>query len=109
MYYRLINKEQWHSVQGEIIMKCQFCNVEMVYKPNMRGILDYSYLEVPDFNTLIVDYTKEVEEDCLIFKIKRKKADRLIIKPMYYVCPKCGQIITKIPDDMIDDVIEAEK
>lgn len=109
MYYRLINKEQWHSVQGEIIMKCQFCNVEMIYKPNMRGILDYSYLEVPDFNTLIVDYTKEVEEDCLIFKIKRKKADRLIIKPMYYVCPKCGQIITKIPDDMIDDVIEAEK
>ncbi len=109
MYYRLINKEQWHSVQGEIIMKCQFCNVEMIYKPNMRGILDYSYLEVPDFNTLIVDYTKEVEEDCLIFKIKRKKADRLIIKPMYYVCPKCGQIITKIPDEMIDDVIEAEK
>ena len=54
-------------------MKCQFCNVEMIYKPNMRGILDYSYLEVPDFNTLIVDYTKEVEEDCLIFKIKRKK------------------------------------
>lgn len=105
----IINKEQWHSVQGEIIMKCQFCNVEMIYKPNMRGILDYSYLEVPDFNTLIVDYTKEVEEDCLIFKIKRKKADRLIIKPMYYVCPKCGQIITKIPDDMIDDVIEAEK
>ena len=45
MYYRLINKEQWHSVQGEIIMKCQFCNVEMVYKPNMRGILDYSYLD----------------------------------------------------------------
>lgn len=108
MYYRLINKEQWHSVQGEIIMKCQFCNVEMIYKPNMRGILDYSYLEVPDFNTLIVDYAKEVEEDCLIFKIKRKKADRLIIKPMYYVCPKCGQIITKIPDEMIDDVIEAE-
>jgi hypothetical protein len=105
----IINKEQWHSVQGEIIMKCQFCNVEMVYKPNMRGILDYSYLEVPDFNTLIVDYTKELEEDCLIFKIKRKKADRLIIKPMYYVCPKCGQIITKIPDEMIDDVIEAEK
>mgnify|MGYP006885714286 FL=1 len=105
----IINKEQWHSVQGEIIMKCQFCNIEMIYKPNMRGILDYSYLEVPDFNTLIVDYTKEVEEDCLIFKIKRKKADRLIIKPMYYVCPKCGQIITKIPDDMIDDVIEAEK
>lgn len=105
----IINKEQWHSVQGEIIMKCQFCNIEMIYKPNMRGILDYSYLEVPDFNTLIVDYTKEVEEDCLIFKIKRKKADRLIIKPMYYVCPKCGQIITKIPDEMIDDVIEAEK
>lgn len=104
----IINKEQWHSVQGEIIMKCQFCNIEMIYKPNMRGILDYSYLEVPDFNTLIVDYTKEVEEDCLIFKIKRKKADRLIIKPMYYVCPKCGQIITKIPDEMIDDVIEAE-
>ena len=96
-------------LKKEIFMKCQFCNVEMVHKPNMRGILDYSYLEVPDFNTLIVDYTKEVEEDCLIFKIKRKKADRLIIKPMYYVCPKCGQIITKIPDDMIDDVIEAEK
>lgn len=105
----IINKEQWHSVQGEIIMKCQFCNIEMIYKPNMRGILDYSYLEVPDFNTLIVDYTKEVEEDCLIFKIKRKKADRLIIKPMYYVCPKCGQIITKIPDDMIDAVIKAKE
>lgn len=90
-------------------MKCQFCNVEMVYKPNMRGILDYSYLAASDFNTLMVDYTEEVEEDFLFFKRKRKIADSLIIKPMYYVCPKCGQIITKIPDEMIDDVIEAEK
>lgn len=90
-------------------MKCQSCNVEMVYKPNMRGILDYSYLAASDFNTLMVDYTEEVEEDFLFFKRKRKIADSLIIKPMYYVCPKCGQIITKIPDEMIDDVIEAEK
>lgn len=81
----------------------------MVYKPNMRGILDYSYLAASDFNTLMVDYTEEVEEDFLFFKRKRKIADSLIIKPMYYVCPKCGQIITKIPDEMIDDVIEAEK
>ncbi len=22
----------------ESFMKCQFCNVEMVYKPNMRGL-----------------------------------------------------------------------
>lgn len=90
-------------------MKCQFCNVEMVYKPNMREILDCSYLAASDFNTLMVDYTEEVEEDFLFFKRKRKIADSLIIKPMYYVCPKCGQIITKIPDEMIDDVIEAEK
>lgn len=90
-------------------MKCQFCNVEMVYKPNMRGILDYSYLAASDFNTLMVDYTEEVEEDFLFFKRKKKIADSLIIKPMYYVCPKCGQIITKIPDEMIDDVIKAEK
>lgn len=96
-------------LKKESFMKCQFCNVEMVYKPNMRGILDCSYLEASDFNTLMVDYTEEVEEDCLIFKIKRKIVDRLIIKPMYYVCPKCGQIITKIPDDMIDAVIKAEK
>mgnify|MGYP000829430685 FL=1 len=75
----------------------------------MRGILDCSYLAASDFNTLMVDYTEEVEEDFLFFKRKRKIADSLIIKPMYYVCPKCGQIITKIPDEMIDDVIEAEK
>ena len=48
-------------------MKCQFCNVEMVYKPNMRGILDCSYLAASDFNTLMVDYTEEVEEDFLFF------------------------------------------
>ena len=96
-------------LKKESFMKCQFCNVEMVYKPNMRGILDYSYLAASDFNTLMVDYTEEVEEDFLFFKRKRKIADSLIIKPMYYVCPKCGQIITKIPDEMIDDVIEAEK
>lgn len=64
------------------------------------------YYKEADFG---IDNTEEVEEDFLFFKIKRKKADRLIIKPMYYVCPKCGQIITKIPDEMIDDVIEAEK
>lgn len=97
-----------YYLTGEIIMKCQFCNAEMVYKSNMRGILDYSYLDVPDFNTLIVDYTEDTEKNYLLFKRKVKEADRLIIKPMYYVCPKCGQIITKIPDDMIDDVIEAE-
>lgn len=107
MYYRLINKEQWHSVQGENIMKCQFCNVEMIYKPNMRGL--YSPGMDHNMNALIVNYTEEVEEDCLIFKMKRKKADRLIINPKYYVCPKCGQIITKIPDDMIDAVIKAEE
>lgn len=89
-------------------MKCQFCNVEMVYKPNMRGILDYSYLDASDFNTLFVDYTEEVEEDCLIFKMKRKKTHTIGINPKYYVCPKCGQIITKIPDNMIDAIIEAE-
>ena len=53
-------------------------------------------------------FTEEVEEDCLIFKIKRKKAHTIEINPKYYVCPKCGQIITKIPDDMIDAVIKAE-
>lgn len=89
-------------------MKCQFCNVEMVYKSNMRGILDYSYLDASDFNTLFVDYTEEVEEDCLIFKMKRKKTHTIGINPKYYVCPKCGQIITKIPNNMIDAVIEAE-
>jgi len=90
----------------ESFMKCQFCNVEMVYKPNMRGL--YSPGMDHNMNALIVNYTEEVEEDCLIFKIKRKKTHTIEINPKYYVCPKCGQIITKIPDEMIDAVIEAE-
>lgn len=81
-------------LKKESFMKCQFCNVEIVYKPNMRGILDCSYLAASDFNTLMVDYTEEVEEDFLFFKRKRKIADSLIIKPMYYVCPKCEWLTT---------------
>ena len=52
-------------------MKCQFCNVEMIYKPNMRGL--YSPGMDHNMNALIVNYTEEVEEDYLIFKMKRKK------------------------------------
>lgn len=64
-----------YYLRGEIIMKCQFCNVEMVYKPNMRGL--YSPGMDHNMNALIVNYTEEVEEDCLIFKIKRKKLIQL--------------------------------
>ena len=56
-------------------MKCQFCNVEMIYKSNMRGL--YSPGMDHNMNTLIINYTEEVEEDYLIFKMKRKKLIQL--------------------------------
>jgi hypothetical protein len=37
----------------------------------MRGL--YSPGMDHNMNALIVNYTEEVEEDCLIFKMKRKK------------------------------------
>lgn len=55
-----------YYLRGEIIMKCQFCNVEMVYKPNMRGL--YGPGMDHNMNALIVNYTEEVEEDCLILR-----------------------------------------
>lgn len=64
-----------YYLRGEIIMKCQFCNVEMVYKPNMRGL--YGPGMDHNMNALIVNYTEEVEEDCLIFKIFTGLCDEL--------------------------------
>lgn len=88
-------------------MKCLYCDKEMVYKPNMRGYYDDSFDK--NANTLVVDCTKEIERNYLIIKRKEKTDYILEIRPQYYVCPKCGLVLQKIPKEDIDDVINAER
>ena len=91
-------------------MKCLYCDEEMVYKPNMRGYIDNSlYGMSSNYNTLVVDYTEDVEEDYIIAKLKKERAKILEINPQYYVCPECGLVLQKIPKEDIDDVINAER
>lgn len=81
-------------------MKCLYCDKEMVYKPNMRGYGSRG----ENYNELVIDYS--VEKDYVICKRKINKIFSFM--PQYYVCPKCGLVLQKIPDKYIDDVINAE-
>lgn len=72
----------------------------MVYKPNMRGYGSRG----ENYNELVIDYS--VEKDYVICKRKINKIFSFM--PQYYVCPKCGLVLQKIPDKYIDDVINAE-
>lgn len=82
-------------------MKCLYCNEEMVYKPNISG---YGGRGI-DYNGLVVDYSEYVN---IIGNHKIKRSKFLEISPKYYVCPKCGLILQKIPQKDIDDVINSE-
>lgn len=88
------------------MMKCLYCDKEMVYKPNMRGHFDGSSCK--NTNNLVVDCKKEIERDYIITKRKEKTNCILEIRPQYYVCPECGLVLQKIPKKDIDDVINAE-
>lgn len=88
-------------------MKCLYCDKEMVYKPNMRGYYNNSLGR--NIDTLVVDCVKEIERDYIITKRKKKTNCTLEIRPLYYVCPKCGLVLQKIPKEDIDDVINAER
>lgn len=91
-------------------MKCLYCDKKMIYKPNMRGYINSSmYGMKGDYNAVVVDYTENVEEDYIITKLKRKRTKTLSINLKYYVCPKCGQVLTKIPDEFIDFVVNSER
>lgn len=81
-------------------MKCLYCDKEMIYKPNMRGYGSRG----ENYNELVIDYS--VEKDYVI--CKRKINETFSFMPQYYVCPKCGLVLQKIPDKYIDDVINAE-
>lgn len=81
-------------------MKCLYCDKEMIYKPNMRGYGSRG----ENYNELVIDYS--VEKDYVICKRKINKIFSFM--PQYYVCPKCGLVLQKIPDKYIDDVINAE-
>lgn len=81
-------------------MKCLYCDKEMIYKPNMRGYGSRG----ENYNELVIDYS--VEKDYVICKRKINKTFSFMLQ--YYVCPKCGLVLQKIPDAYIDDVINAE-
>lgn len=81
-------------------MKCLYCDKEMVYKPNMRGYGSRG----ENYNELVIDYS--VEKDYVICKRKINKIFSFM--PQYYVCPKCGLVLQKIPDEYINGVINAE-
>jgi len=87
-------------------MKCLYCDKEMVYKPNMRGYYNSSLSR--NIDTLVVDCKKEIERDYIITKRKKETNCILEIKPQYYVCPECGLVLQKIPDEYINGVINAE-
>ena len=104
-------------------MKCLYCDKEMVYKPNMRGYGSRG----ENYNELVIDYLRyvennmdynklnelkakygDVEKDYIICKRKIKRHETFSFMPQYYVCPKCGLVLQKIPDAYINGVINAE-
>lgn len=87
-------------------MKCLYCDKEMVYKPNITGYWDGAFGK--NTNDLFVYCKKEIERNYIITKRKEKTNCILKIKPQYYVCPKCGLVLQKIPKEDIDDVINSE-
>ena len=85
-------------------MKCLYCDKEMVYKPNMRGYGSRG----ENYNELVIDYLRYLEKDYIICKLKIKRHETFSFMPQYYVCPKCGLVLQKIPDEYINGVINAE-
>ena len=85
-------------------MKCLYCDKEMVYKPNMRGYGSRG----ENYNELVIDYLRYVEKDYIMSKRKIKRHETFSFMPQYYVCPKCGLVLQKIPDEYINGVINAE-
>lgn len=85
-------------------MKCLYCDKEMVYKPNIRGYGSRG----ENYNELVIDYLRYVEKDYIICKRKIKRHETFSFMPQYYVCPKCGLVLQKIPDEYINGVINAE-
>ena len=90
-------------------MRCPSCNVDMIYKPNVS---EYTY--VPHRHDIVgykVNY-KDTKPGLLaaVGVAKPREEDAyVVVKPQIHVCPKCGLVLHKIPNEYIDFVVNSHE
>ena len=81
-------------------MKCSQCGTEMIYKENIKLLPTKAFPSV-----LGITYKKKVKT--WFGRFEEEEVHGEAIQPEFYVCPSCGALKAKVPDEQLDFVVNA--